>query len=94
MNLRPSRKLKHLLKQASRDAAAGVRGGAQGLPEAARANAPAVRLVGRPHMGPATRPAPAPKRKWIGLVQALMCKDDDEKMKRPWVAQWKAMNNE
>eukprot|EP00983_Pelagomonas_calceolata_P027174 854574-Pelagomonas_calceolata.AAC.1 len=30
--------------------------------EAARANAPAVRPVGRPHMDPAMRPAPAPKR--------------------------------
>eukprot|EP00983_Pelagomonas_calceolata_P014055 450016-Pelagomonas_calceolata.AAC.7 len=30
--------------------------------EAARPNAPAVRPVGRPCMGPATRPAPAPKR--------------------------------
>eukprot|EP00983_Pelagomonas_calceolata_P075687 1153110-Pelagomonas_calceolata.AAC.1 len=30
--------------------------------EAARANAPAVRPVGRLCMGPATRPAPAPKR--------------------------------
>eukprot|EP00983_Pelagomonas_calceolata_P085932 1156659-Pelagomonas_calceolata.AAC.2 len=30
--------------------------------EAARANAPAVRPVGRPRMSPATRPAPAPKR--------------------------------
>eukprot|EP00983_Pelagomonas_calceolata_P037707 1136473-Pelagomonas_calceolata.AAC.1 len=30
--------------------------------EAARANAPAVRPVGSPRMGPATRPALAPKR--------------------------------
>ena len=30
--------------------------------EAAKANAPAVRPVGRPHIDPATRPAPEPKR--------------------------------
>eukprot|EP00983_Pelagomonas_calceolata_P093206 1157751-Pelagomonas_calceolata.AAC.9 len=71
---RPMLGVKQITRGASRDAAAAAAAG-HGA-QAARANAPDVRPVGRPRgVGPATRLAAIKKQKWICLVHApCMCK--------------------